>query len=133
MYVWKELYYYFYIEKHKFQHIFENIFTFKQFLEILSKIITWKVFDNKFSKLCKLQRMNSFSSANIVPKAKGAQIPWIMIHPGLSGPVWVYLDLSGSDRVCPSLSWSVRVRLPLQHVKTTEKLSKNIQSGKKEA
>ena len=40
MYVWKELYYYFYIKKHKFQHIFENIFTFKQFLEILSKIIT---------------------------------------------------------------------------------------------
>ena len=76
MYVWKELYYYFYIKKHKFQHIFENIFTFKQFLEILSKIITWKLFDNKFSKLCKLQRMNSFSSANIVPKAKGVQIHW---------------------------------------------------------
>ena len=40
MYVWKEIYYYFYIEKHKFQHIFDNIFTLKQFLEILSKTIT---------------------------------------------------------------------------------------------
>ena len=41
----------FFIEKHKFQNIFDNIFTLKQFLEILSKIITWKLFDNMFSKL----------------------------------------------------------------------------------
>ena len=41
----------FFIEKHKFQNIFDNIFTLKQFLAILSKLITWKLFDNKFSKL----------------------------------------------------------------------------------
>ena len=51
MYVWKEIYCYFYIEKHKFQHIFDNIFTLEQFLAILSKTIIWKLFDNNFSKL----------------------------------------------------------------------------------
>ena len=40
MYVWKEIYYYFYIGKHKFQNIFDNIFTLKQFLAILTKLIT---------------------------------------------------------------------------------------------
>ena len=51
MYVWKEIYCYFYIEKHKFQHIFDNIFTLEQFLAILSKTIIWKLFYNNFSKL----------------------------------------------------------------------------------
>ena len=41
----------FFIENHKFQNIFDNIFTLKQFLAILSKFITWKLFDDKFSKL----------------------------------------------------------------------------------
>ena len=51
MYVWKEIYCYFYIEKHKFQHIFDNMFTLEQFLAILSKTIIWKLFYNNFSKL----------------------------------------------------------------------------------
>ena len=110
MYIWKEIYYYFYIEKHKFQHIFDNIFTLKQFLEILSKTITWKLFDNKFWKLCKLQRMNSFSSANIVPKAKGAQIPCAQVSPEEQRFLqpysrWCFKHGQFHPRIYDTLSW----------------------------
>ena len=76
----------FFIEKHIFQQIFDNIFTLKQLLSILSKIITWKLFNDKFSKLLYITKYEFFF---ITPSCPTFVVGNLMLSE------FVYLKFSG--------------------------------------